>query len=929
MYSDYIWAKKCEKNGKFYWLSLTNHSVDVKGVSGYLYEYWLGEAVKELLEWSLDENSKGKSKNLVEFLGLVHDLGKYIPAFEIKKGYKNSKDLDYILLERLEKIGFTGISSEVFASPEKSHHSLGGHALLKSYGVNDDICSIVGGHHGKPVDYIENIKNNFIAYQKNYFQSENSNSEIYKKWKEARFEFFNWALKTCGFNSVDELPKIKQPGQVILSGILIMADWIASNENYFELFDIDNIETDINQIDRLNRGFEKWYKNDIWEPNFNSDIEEIYNDRFKSSESERFIPNEVQLKICDLINETDEPGIVILEAPMGIGKTEASLVVSELLAQKTGRNGIFFGLPTQATSDGIFPRIKNWIEKLDDDKKSLRLSHGKSQLNDIYNSLAKDINIDEKDSNVFVNQWFNGKKSSALDDFVVGTVDHFLMVALKQKHLALRHLGFAKKVVIIDEVHAYDSYMSQYMLKAINWMGAYGVPMIILSATLPETKRIEMIKSYLKGKGVNLKEMKNLLENDLKTEAYPLITYTDGGEIKQFRDFSKTQSKEINIVKVEIEKEEDYDIEVQKEYEEMKKIVKNSILKDGIVGIIVNTVDKAQKIAEKFSLDFGDENVEILHSRFIDTHRKENETRLLKTIGKNGNRPSKRIIVGTQVMEQSLDIDFDVMISELAPMDLLIQRMGRLHRHNRNRPKNLKEPKFYVIGINENLDFYKGSMRVYGGYLLSRTQFYLKEKLFIPEDISVLVQKVYDFENNNFYSDDLNFKFENYRDEYLKFIEIKKNKAQNYILDNPIVKDKKGVSLIGWLKNSNPNEHEEYATAQVRDIIDTIEVIAVKKCGNGYAFFDDENVDISSKIDDFNICKKLATNTLKLPNIFSYKIDSTIATLEKYNIKNLVEWQNSTWLKGSLGIIFDENNEFIIDNHKILYDKKYGLKERM
>ncbi len=95
-----------------------------------------------------------------------------------------------------------------------------------------------------------------------------------------------------------------------------------------------------------------------------------------------------------------------------------------------------------------------------------------------------------------------------LDDFVIGTVDHMLLAALKQRHLVLRHLGLSKKVVIIDEVHAYDVYMSQYLEKAIEWMGAYNVPVILLSATLPAQNRERLSKAYLKGNGIKNKEVK-------------------------------------------------------------------------------------------------------------------------------------------------------------------------------------------------------------------------------------------------------------------------------------------------------------------------------------------------------------------------------------------------------------------------------------
>src|SRR5699024_786567 len=193
--------------------------------------------------------------------------------------------------------------------------------------------------------------------------------------------------------------------------------------------------------------------------------QELYEKRFGFKE-----PHNIQKTFTDIIEQSAGSEIFILEAPMGIGKTEAALIGVEQLAKKTGRNGLFFGLPTQATSNGIYPRIYSWLNKISkefDENLPIRLAHGKAALNDDFSSLARNINIDEKrKDSIFVNEWFSGRKTTALDDFVVGTVDQFLLLALKQKHLALRHLGFSKKVIIIDEVHSYDSYMSQYLLEA-------------------------------------------------------------------------------------------------------------------------------------------------------------------------------------------------------------------------------------------------------------------------------------------------------------------------------------------------------------------------------------------------------------------------------------------------------------------------------
>lgn len=284
--------------------------------------------------------------------------------------------------------------------------------------------------------------------------------------------------------------------------------------------------------------------------------------------------------------------------------------------------------------------------------------------------------------------------------------------------------------MVIDEVHAYDTYMNQYLLEAIKWLGAYGIPVIILSATLPSDRRIELIKNYLEGRGRKFDKTAELsLSGEFGSESYPLITYSDGLDVHQKFDFKKEDNRKIGVFRLQ--------------EENLLKTIEEQLLEGGIVGIIVNTVKRAQELAQLLSGKFSDEDVEILHSGFIATERIRKEQELLQMIGKGAKRPYKKIIIGTQVIEQSLDIDFDVLISDLAPMDLLIQRIGRLHRHDIERPKKHKLPQFFVLGTNENLEFESGASVVYGDYLLARTQYFLSDKINIPSDISTLVQKVY------------------------------------------------------------------------------------------------------------------------------------------------------------------------------------------
>jgi CRISPR-associated endonuclease/helicase Cas3 len=412
----------------------------------------MNDGQRQYIIRSLSQPTEDNAKSLVRFLAAIHDEGKATASFQVKEGFIPTPDLDAQLLERMERNGFKEVTVKSTAQNVRPH-ALAGQAILYWYGVKEDIASIIGGHHGKPLDYeYEYLEQ--TSYKENYFQVHDENDPIYKNWQKVQREILEWALGESGFEAVENLPNITQPGQVLLSGLLIMADWIASNEDFFPLIDIEEVDVP-DQKSRLENGWDDWFRSYPWSVEYLANPNTLYTSRFNFDE-----PREEQAAFTKVIDEIEEPGIIVFEAPMGLGKTEAALVAVEQLAKKTGRSGLYFGLPTQATSNGIFPRIKDWVTSIQQesgDSYPIRLAHGKAALNDSFMGVSRNIDIDG-DGSVFVNEWFSGRKTSALDEFVVGTVDQFLMVGLKQKHLALRHLGFSKKVIIIDEVHAYDIY---------------------------------------------------------------------------------------------------------------------------------------------------------------------------------------------------------------------------------------------------------------------------------------------------------------------------------------------------------------------------------------------------------------------------------------------------------------------------------------
>ena len=632
-----LWGKKkIDKNGVPLWLPLIVHMIDTKNVGNWLYNHWLSDGQKRFLTRRLSEDEVTK---LVKFICYIHDIGKATPAFQTRtKSFINSEYqfLDEYLIKRLEKCSFAGLSDLQLQSPGKSNHTRAGEAVLEEAGLNETVAAIIGGHHGKPQN--RNQRWQLEAYTANYWQSDRDKN-IQDRWKEVQKNLIDYGLDLAGYHDISEVPAVIQPEAVILEGLLIMADWLASSECLnndsskvmFNLISLDSGFDDLDMDERYQKGISTWLLNDAWVPEEVNNIENYYKQHFS------FKPRQIQVAMEEHIKEAIDPGLVIIEAAMGIGKTEIALTAAEQLAFATGRTGIYIGLPTQATTNAMFDRVNSWLSKIaqiEGFKTIIQLLHGKANWNTQYTNIpkAEDIESDENEKGegtVTVNSWFSGKKS-ILADFTVGTIDNLLLMGLKQKHLFLRHLGFSNKVVIIDEVHAYDAYMNSYLSKALEWLGAYHVPVIILSATLPKDRRNHLIYSYFKGKYGDEK-------SDLQAEAgwesnpsYPLLSILDGKKLKQYSDFglsSKTKKLLVDYI------DEDPRTALLKVNEKIKN--------GGVAGIIVNTVKRAQifaKLAQDYEKTTDSKEpalIKVLHSGFLATDRSKHEKELQCLIGKN------------------------------------------------------------------------------------------------------------------------------------------------------------------------------------------------------------------------------------------------------------------------------------------------------
>ena len=253
-----------------------------------------------------------------------------------------------------------------------------------------------------------------------------------------------------------------------------------------------------------------------------------------------------------------------------------------------------------------------------------------------------------------------------------------MLAAIKSlKHYFVRSFGVGKSVLIIDEIHAYDAYMYGILEAVIKQQKQAGGSVILLSATLPAYQKQSLCKAWE-------------IETDVSEKAYPLILQAVGNEVNIF----KLEEQEVPLGKrVEIELWQNDDCSITTE--QLEKIVQTAEM-GAKIGIVCNLVDDAQRYAHSIS-EMTSVPVDIFHSRYRYCDRMDKEKMVLEKYG-IGSPNQGRILVGTQVIEQSLDIDFDWLISFICPIDLLFQRMGRLHRHEKNeRPEKNKKPLCTVV----------------------------------------------------------------------------------------------------------------------------------------------------------------------------------------------------------------------------------------
>lgn len=740
-----LWAKwsPVKKDPNTYH-PLMCHLIDVAMVAEAMWREVLPEAFKRRLARAMGID-QGAAERWVVFWAGLHDLGKACPGFQFQL---DNPKVRALLEERMRASGLP-----VGPAPWVPHGQVSAEALVDlmkgrfglPHAVARGVATAVGGHHGSfPSDWdVQRLPMDGLGR---------------RPWPEVRRRYAEWLAEAVGIPEGARPTALPHATAMAIAGFVSMVDWIGSSEEYFthaardaavvptlEIADYGAHSQRQALVALRDLGWTGWIPSAV-----SSDFASLF---------PGMVPRPLQSAVVALADELKGPAAVVIEAPMGEGKTEAAMYLADVWQATLGQRGIYFALPTQATSASMFERVRDFLEeRYPHDVVNLQLLHGHAALSAVLEELRRrgrallspesiydgDGHAQARsDGAVIAAEWFASGKRALLAPFGVGTVDQALLAALQVLHVFVRVYGLATKTVIVDEVHAYDTYMSTLLERLLEWLGALEVPVALLSATLPGEKRRKLLAAYARGAGWP----EPAGTGDAR---YPRVAWVvaDGAGSRRA---AVTPGRE-ETVHVGWIPEAPSAVD---EEPPVAKLLERLLASGGCAAVICNTVGRAQQMFQALrpyfsgSADDGQPLLDLFHARFPFEERAKREGRALTRFGKKGPRPGRAVLVATQVIEQSLDLDFDVMVSDLAPADLVLQRVGRLHRHDRRRPDSLREPRVYVVASDEDVpggpEFDRGSERVYAPHILLRSWLALRDRttIAIPEDVEKLVEAVY------------------------------------------------------------------------------------------------------------------------------------------------------------------------------------------
>lgn len=668
-------AQKPQQSREYLYHLLPYHCLDVAAVA----DIWLSHSNVLLKQLSKQiQQPIEQTRKIVLFFILLHDLGKFDARFQTF----------------VEEIRTTLQGDEFEVEPERYSHGSYGYYYFRQLHGNNEAMKAVAGHHG----YCDLLMD---------FDGPDADEELIELDAKARQQWINFCLDWLGLQNVPNVGEIP-----MLAGLCSVSDWIGSSITPFYSDPVKSLDDYYHQIKPIAE--QALLSSGMLNSLDGAGFEFLF---------PSYSPRGIQTLLPAMPLES---GITIVESDTGSGKTEFALSYASKLIESGLADGVVFGLPTQATANGLYERIGKAAEKLFPDS-VVTLAHGKSHF-------TRQLVPDE---NGFL---YQSNKRAFLGSMSVATVDQILMGVLGVKHQFVRSFGTRKSVLILDEIHSYDAYMYALIDEVLKGQHQAYASVILLSATLPTALKAKLLKPY---------------GGRAERHDYPLITHcTLNGSTKELPLQEAFVTK---TVKTELWKNDGLMPDKNQQIQLVAWAEQGAV-----IGVICNTVKAAQHLYNELKAITQSTEIDLFHARYAFGDRQEIEANVLTQYGKNAPRKG-RILVATQVVEQSLDLDFDLLVSQIAPMEFLMQRMGRLWRHDRTsgelttRSNAIAEPMFItLVPKNEPSDwtsYYRESGFVYNNIrALYRTQYLLNQAsmMTFPDCYREAIEFVHQTEDHDF-----------------------------------------------------------------------------------------------------------------------------------------------------------------------------------
>lgn len=630
------------------------------------------------------------TRAMVALVG-VHDLGKLSRAFQSKASWLWSQELlgpppreDARPNRRHDELLFAWMRKrcdsrrgmiDVMAWPMFAGWGCSGHA----WGCVSPILGGVAGHHGEPVD-AGGLDSRTLAIVVGE-RAEDAAARFLEDW----------------FALVDAppLPALDPAAAGALgwafSGLTVAADWLGSNPAFFPLTIATGAAVDV-PLDRYWIERARPHARDAVAA---AGLEPVSPSRNSTVLALARIADPRPLQsVAETIDLPEGPILAIVEDVTGAGKTEAALVLAHRLMRRGDAGGLYMAMPTMATANAMFDRLGEHLGRLFEplgEKPSLTLAHGKAKLNPAFRRPTLPVQ-DEPDLGgdepapvgAVCADWIaDDRRKAFLAHVGAGTIDQALLGVLPARYQSLRLFGLGDRVLILDEAHAYDAFTGELMANLVRFQAAMGGSTILMSATLPDGTRRRLGSAYRQGRGV----ANGAPERGDPADAYPLISVASESGL----DRVKVAPVASLCRRVAVER-----LAGVPDAEDRLVAAHGA---GAAVAYVRNSVQDAVETATHLCAAGLDPL--LFHARFAMGDRAKIEDDVRRLYGRDAD-PTKRTarpLVATQVVEQSLDLDFDLLLTDLAPIDLLLQRAGRVWRHMAERPAAARPFSVPTLGV--------------------------------------------------------------------------------------------------------------------------------------------------------------------------------------------------------------------------------------